>query len=115
MMTSRAKAGTWQRVGLFASALAVVAMGTLTSACTPRTEQPSDSGVTNTEPVDPSEKNVQTNVTRAPMSAAPPMHTDARPCGFGPAGGGGCVHHRTGGGYGEGGDGGGDGGGGGGD
>lgn len=91
-------------------------MGTITVACTPRTEQPAQPSETSATDLNvaPTEKGLRTNVTRSPMSAAPPVHAGgSAPCGFGSAGGGPC-HHRHGGGYGEGG-GGSDGGGGGGD
>ena len=108
---------TLRKVSLLASALAIITMGTVTVACTPRTEQPADPNATQSE-MAPTQKNVRTNVTRTGMSAAPPPMSDSRPCGFGPGGGASC--HRGGyggyggdGGYGGyGGDGGGGGGGG---
>lgn len=98
---------TLRRASLLISALAIVTMGTVTVACTPRTEQPADPSVSE---IAPSEKNVRTNVTRTGMSVAPPGVGGSRPCGFGPGGGGPC-HHRHGGYGGDGGDGGGGGGG----
>lgn len=96
-----------RRASLLIGTLAIITMGTVTVACTPRTEKPADPGASE---IAPTEKNVRTNVTRTGMSAAPPVVGGSRPCGYGPSGGAGCQHHR--GGYGgDGGDGGGGGGG----
>ena len=106
---------TLRRTSLGVSALAIIGMGTLTVACTPRTQQPTQPDETSlTGPTAlPTEKDLRTNVTRTGMSAAPPIHPGGNvPCGFGPAGGAGCHTHRSGGdgGYGGGSDGGGGGG-----
>lgn len=87
---------TRRTVALLLKALVVVGVGSGALACTPRTEKPAEP-VTSQSPgpsAVPTEKNVQTNVTRAPMSVAPPAgHNAAVPCGFGPAGGGPCTRH----------------------
>jgi hypothetical protein len=88
-----------RKSALLLGALAIVGMGSVTVACSPRTEQPADTSVT-TPATDPSgtptEKNVRTNVTRTPMSAVPPGGggNPAIPCGFGPAGGGPCTRNN---------------------
>ena len=86
-----------RKVALGLSALAIVSMGSITVACSPRTEKPAEPGVSETAPpampANPTEKNVRTNVTRAPISAGPQGggHGNAAvPCGFGPQGGARC-------------------------
>lgn len=77
------------------SALAIIAMGSLAVACSPRTEKPAETSVPSqsTATPSPTEKNVRTNVTRSPLSAVPPGGGNpAVPCGFGPAGGGPCTN-----------------------
>ena len=88
---------TSRRISLLLSALAVIGMGTATVACSPRTEKPAGTSVTNSAPsAIPTEKGLSTNVTRAPMSVAPQGAgggNPAVPCGFGPAGGGPCGNN----------------------
>jgi hypothetical protein len=78
-------------MSLWLSALAVLGMGSVTVACSrpekPAETPPSQSGT----PSSPTEKGIRTNVTRSPMSVAPPGGNGAVPCGFGPAGGGPCT------------------------
>lgn len=86
-----------RKAALALSALALIGMGSMTVACSPRTEQPAETGVTIPSPT---EKVVRTNVTRAPMSATPQSGggyggyggNAAVPCGFGPSGGAPCGH-----------------------
>ena len=90
---------TTRKIALGLSALAIAGMGSITVACSPRTEKPAEPSVSNTAPsAQPTEKNVQTNVTRAPISVAPPVGggggNPARPCGFGPQGGAPCSHNN---------------------
>ena len=88
-----------RKIALGLSALAIVGMGSITVACSPRTEKPAEPS--NSAPSAPSavptDKNVRTNVTRAPMSAGPVGGgggNAAVPCGFGPAGGGPCGNNN---------------------
>jgi hypothetical protein len=85
---------TKRKIALGLSALAIAGMGSITVACSPRTEKPAEPSVSNTAPpAEPTEKNLQTNVTRAPMSAGPQRGgggNPAVPCGFGPQGGARC-------------------------
>ncbi|MEI6253929.1 MAG: hypothetical protein WCP30_14090 [Mycobacteriaceae bacterium] len=85
---------TIRRVSLWLSAVAVLGMGSVTVACSPRTEKPAETSVAPSPggaSPSPTEKGVRTNVTRSPMSAVPPGGGNpAVPCGFGPAGGGPC-------------------------
>ena len=87
-----------RRSALLLSALAIVGMGSVTVACSPRNEKPAEPSATtpSTDPSGtPTEKNVRTNVTRTPMSAVPPGGGNpAIPCGFGPAGGGPCTRNN---------------------
>lgn len=86
------------------SALAIIGMGTMSVACSPRTEKPSDAPNSNTgnpstgspsANPEPTEKGMRTNVTRSPMSVAPNGGGNpAVPCGFGPAGGGPCGNNN---------------------
>lgn len=88
---------TKRKIALGLSALAIVGMGSITVACSPRTEKPAEPSVSNSAPsAAPTEKNVKTNVTRAPLSVAPPMGDGnaAKPCGFGPQGGGPCSNNN---------------------
>ena len=94
---------TLRKVSLLLSLLSVVAMGTLTISCSPRTEEPAEttvptpsvtssetSSVTGSQTVSPTDKNVRTEVTRSPIGAVPPggsAQNSAVPCGYGPAGG----------------------------
>ena len=89
---------TIRRMSLGLSALAVLGMGSVTVACSPRNEKPAETSVapspSNTAP-SPTEKGMRTNVTRSPISAVPPGGgfgggNGAVPCGFGPQGGSGC-------------------------
>ena len=90
---------TRRKIALGLSALAIVGMGSITAACSPRTEKPAEPS--NSAPSGPSavptDKNVRTNVTRAPMSVAPPVGggggNPAKPCGFGPQGGAPCGNN----------------------
>lgn len=88
-------ATTVRRIAAGASVLAILGMGSLTAACSPRTEKPAETpqpGQSSATP-SPTEKNVRTNVTRSPISAVPPGGGNpAVPCGFGPAGGGPCTN-----------------------
>lgn len=88
---------TTRKIALGLSALAIIGMGGIT-ACSPSTEKPAEPSVSNTAPsADPTEKNVRTNVTRAPISVAPPVGggggNPAKPCGFGPQGGAPCGNN----------------------
>ncbi len=77
------------------SGVAVIAVGSVTVACSPRAERPAETSVpprSSSATPSPTEKNVQTNVTRAPMSVSPGGGNVAVPCGFGPAGGGPCTN-----------------------
>ena len=87
---------TRRRAALLLSALAMVCMGSVTVACSPRTEKPAEPSVTTPGPeATPTEKGIRTNVTRAPMSVAPPVGGNAAvPCGFGPAGGAPCSRNN---------------------
>lgn len=94
-----------RKIALGLSALAIVGMGSVTVACSPRSEKPAEptstvapnsgtpsSGATAV----PTEKGMQTNVTRAPISVAPAAGgggNPAVPCGFGPRGGGPCGNN----------------------
>lgn len=80
-------AGMLRKGAVVLSAFALIGLGTVTVACSPRNEKPADSSVTTPEP-SPTEKGMRTNVTRSPMSVAPPGGGNgAVPCGFGSAGG----------------------------
>lgn len=86
-----------KRISALLGAAAVIGMGGMTVACTPRTENPADTTTSNPQAPsadpDPTEKGLRTNVTRTPMSASPGGGAGgnaAVPCGFGPAGGGPC-------------------------
>ncbi len=87
------RAVTPRRVALLIGAVSIVGMGTVTVACSPRTEKPAEPGVSHPAPTVrpvPTEKAVHTDVTRSPMVAVPPgghVGNPAVPCGFGPAGG----------------------------
>ena len=88
-----------RKSALLLSALAIVGMGSVTVACSPRNEKPAEPSVTapSTDTSGtPTEKNVRTNVTRTPMSAVPPGGgaNPAIPCGFGPDGGGPCTRNN---------------------
>lgn len=87
---------TIRRMSLWLSAVAVLGMGSVTVACSPRTEKPAESSVAPSQSSaspSPTEKGIRTNVTRSPMSAVPPGGGNpAVPCGFGPAGGGPCTN-----------------------
>lgn len=66
-------AGAAVRKGsLLVGSLAVVAMGAVTVACSPRTEEPADtpSGTSVAVPA-PTEKQVRTNVTKSPILEPP--------------------------------------------
>ena len=80
-------------------ASALIAMGGLATACSPRNEQPAETNAPSSKPsaeTTPTEKNVRTNVTRSPMSVAPNGGGNgAVPCGFGPAGGGPCSNNNN--------------------
>ena len=93
---------TIRRTSLWLSAVAILGMGSVTVACSPRTEKPAETPPSSTaepspgtaEP-SPTEKGVRTNVTRAPDAVSPGGGNPAVPCGFGPAGGAPCTrHHR---------------------
>lgn len=90
------QATTIRRISLGISALAIIGMGSVTVACSPRSEKPAETSVppshSSAQP-SPTEKNVRTNVTRSPVSAVPPVGGNAAvPCGFGPAGGLPCTN-----------------------
>ena len=59
-----------RKVALGLSALAIIGMGSITVACSPRTEKPAETSVPSPSGT-PTEKGLRTNVTRAPISAAP--------------------------------------------
>ncbi|HPX37274.1 MAG TPA: hypothetical protein PLH92_11665 [Mycobacterium sp.] len=85
-----------RRIALGLSALAIVGMGSVTVACSPRGEKPAETTNTNTNTAVPTEKGMQSNVTRAPISVAPRGGgggNPAVPCGFGPQGGGPCGNN----------------------
>ena len=87
-----------RKSALLLSLFAIVGMGSVTVACSPRHEKPAETSVpASTDPSEtPPEKNVRTNVTRTPMSAVPPGGGNpAIPCGFGPAGGLPCSNTRN--------------------
>ena len=90
------RAGRRRKVALLLGALAIVGMGAVTVSCSSTSEEqekPTESSVTNPSPT---EKNLRTNVTRAPGAVAPPGsgHGNAAvPCGFGPAGGAPCGNN----------------------
>jgi len=87
-----------RRSALLLSLLAIVGMGSVTVACSPRHEKPAETSVpASTDPSEtPPEKSIRTNVTRTPMSAVPPGGGNpAIPCGFGPAGGGPCTRNNS--------------------
>ena len=98
-----------RQIGVGFGVAAIVAGGFLTACSKEKSADPSPSSA---PAVEPSQKDVQINVTRTGMSVAPPAHGP-------PCSGASCTHHRRGGyggdygDYGDGGDGGGgDGGGG---
>lgn len=84
-----------RKAALLLGAAALIGMGGVTVACSPAGEkhEAPEPGITTsvtTPAVSSTEKAVRTNVTRAPMSAAPQAGTGgnaAVPCGFGPSGG----------------------------
>lgn len=83
-----------RRTALLLSALAVISMGGVTVACSPRSEKPAET--VKVPETAPTEKSVRTNVTRSPMVAVPPgsgSGNAAVPCGFGPAGGAPCGNN----------------------
>lgn len=84
-----------RKIALGLSALAIVGMGSVTVACSPRSEKPAETPSTSN--ATPTEKGMHTNVTRAPMSVAPAGGggggNPAVPCGFGPRGGGPCGNN----------------------
>jgi len=87
-----------RKSALLLSPLAIVGMGSVTVACSPRHEKPAETTVpASTDPSGtPPEKSIRTNVTRTPMSAVPPGGGNpAIPCGFGPAGGGPCTRNNS--------------------
>ena len=85
-----------RKVALGLSALAIIGMGSITVACSPRTEKPAETSGPSPSGT-PTEKGLRTNVTRAPISAAPNVGggggNPAVPCGFGPRGGGPCGNN----------------------
>lgn len=88
---------TIRRMSLWLSALALIAMGSLTVSCSSRTDEPVETPSPSQSTVEPSptQKAVRTNVTRAPDAVSPGGGNPAVPCGFGPAGGAPCTrHHR---------------------
>ena len=87
---------TIRRTSLWISALAVLAMGSVTVACSPRNEKPAETPPSQSgASPSPTEKGMRTNVTRSPLSAVPPVGGNgAVPCGFGPAGGGPCTRRN---------------------
>lgn len=88
-----------RRMSVGLGALAILGMGSITVACSPRSEKPAETSVApspGSASPSPTEKGVRTNVTRAPDAVSPGAGGNpAVPCGFGPAGGGPCTrHHR---------------------
>lgn len=87
---------TLRKISLMLAAMAIAAMGGATVACSPRSEKPAETNAPS--PVEPTDKSVRTNVTRAPMSVSPNGGGGAGvrggnaavPCGFGPSGGAPC-------------------------
>ncbi|MCW1958590.1 MAG: hypothetical protein KIH64_008600 [Mycobacterium sp.] len=90
---------TTRKAAIMLGALAVIGMGGVTVACSPAPEKSQEMPATSvTAPsASPSEKALQTNVTRAPISAAPAGvgggGNAAVPCGFGPSGGARCGNN----------------------
>ena len=88
---------TSKRIALAVAAVAIAAMGGMTVACSPRSDKPAETNSPSSE-VSPTNKNVRTNVTRAPMPVSPGVGggggggggNAAGPCGFGPSGGAPC-------------------------
>lgn len=58
---------------LLLGSLAVAAMGTVTVACSPRTEEPAEPSGASVSVPSPTEKQVRTNVTKSPILDAPPQ------------------------------------------
>lgn len=86
-----------RKIALGLSALAIIGMGSITVACSPRTEKPAETSVPSPSAT-PTEKGMRTNVTRAPASAVSPGGAGgnpAVPCGFGPQGGGPCSNNNN--------------------
>lgn len=85
-------------VTLCISGLALITMASTTSGCSSRNEKPAETSVapsprSSSATPTPTEKIVQTNVTRPPMSVSPGHGGNpAVPCGFGPQGGLPCSH-----------------------
>ena len=84
-----------RRIALVLAALALIAMGALTVSCGSRNDKPAETPAPSS--VSPTEKGLRTNVTRAPISAAPQggggSGNAAVPCGFGPSGGAMCGNN----------------------
>jgi len=87
---------TVRKASLLFTATAVIGMGSLTVACSPRTEKPAETTAPSST-VSSTEKSVRTNVTRSPMVATPGGGgaNPAVPCGFGPQGGGPCSNNNN--------------------
>lgn len=83
-----------RKIALGLSALAIIGMGSITVACSPRTEKPAETSVPSSTAT-PTEKGVRSNVTRAPNSVSPGGGNPAVPCGFGPQGGGPCSNNNN--------------------
>lgn len=66
-----ARNAAWQKVSLVLAAGAILGMGTVTVACSPRSEKPAESTPSSTAdvPVATTEKKLRTNVTRPPISS----------------------------------------------
>lgn len=87
---------TLRKVSVILGVAAVIGMGGVTVACSPRSEQPAETTGTNSPA--PTEKGLRTNVTRSPIVATPGGGVGggggnaAVPCGFGPSGGAPCSN-----------------------
>lgn len=79
---------TFRRTALWVSAFAVLGMGSVTVACSPRPEKPAETSVSPspTTAPSPSEKKVR------PFEPNP--NNPAVPCGFGPQGGADCGNNH---------------------
>lgn len=64
---------TLRKTSLLLGALAIVGMGATTVACSSESEKPAETSVSNPSPT---EKNVRTNVTKAPSSFGPQSKPD---------------------------------------
>ncbi|MCW1958243.1 MAG: hypothetical protein KIH64_006810 [Mycobacterium sp.] len=66
-MTPQQRHAPLQKIALLFAAAAIVGMGSVTVACSPRSEKPVESTPAPSVSVEPTEKKVRTNVTRPPI------------------------------------------------